>query len=476
MIPILARTISRILGGVVSNTKHPSTRARISLAALTVAVLSAVVKLASLGSTLLIAAIFGTGDDLDAFFIAFMVPSFAMTVIAGSFSAAMVPTYVRVLRQQGQVDAQALFSRVMVLAVMLLCAATAVSAVAVPYFFPVLASGFSYSKVLLTRNLFFISLPLIAIKGMAVIYASILHAHKRFSLVAAAPVAVPAISVVVILLWTDDSTRIYAVAVGTVLGMFGELAVVACGVTGLQIKIIPRLSHRSKATTQVMAQYIPMVVGAMLAGGTTFVDQSMAASLAPGSVASLNYGGRLVAVVIHVLAGGLGTAVLPFFSSLVDSEDWAQLRRLLSYYTKLIFCTTPLLTLTLFLLSQQIISTFLERGMFDSGDSLLVGRIQAAYAVQIPFYVCGTMFVRLASATVKNQVLMVTAAISLTSNFILNLIFMKFWGIVGIALSTSVVSAVSLGYLMTFSYRRLPSAIQSCSDESWPDPVAKGIR
>ena len=289
---------------------------------------------------------------------------------------------------------------------------------------------------------------MIAVKGMAVIYASILHAHKHFSLVAAAPVSVPVSSVVVILLWADDSTRIFAVAVGTVVGMLGELAVVAWGVRRQDVDIVPRLSGRSAASGQVVAQYLPMVAGALFAGGTTFVDQSMAASLAPGSVASLNYGGRLVAVVIHVLAGGLGTAVLPFFSSLVDGEDWNELRRLLSYYTRLIFYTTPALVVLLCLLSQPIVSTFLERGMFDSGDSALVGSIQAAYAIQIPFYICAMMFVRLASAMVRNQVLMIAAAMSLAGNVILNLIFMELWGVVGIALSTSAVSALSLGYLV----------------------------
>ena len=453
-----AKTISRIVGGVAGTTNQRSMRARISLAALTISGLSAAVKLASLGLTLLIAAIFGTGDDLDAFFIAFMVPSFAMTVIAGSFSSAMVPTYVRVMQQQGRAEAQALLSRVMVLAAALLCGATAVAAVVVPYFFPVLASGFSHTKLLLTRDLFFVLLPLIAVKGMAVIYASILHAHRRFGIVAAAPVAVPLSSVVVILLWASDSTRIYAVAVGTVVGMLGELVVVAWGVRRQDIDIVPHLSCRSAASGQVISQYLPAVAGAILVGGTTFVDQSMAAALSSGSVASLNYGGRLVAVVIHVLAGGLGTAVLPYFSSLVESEDWSELRRLLSYYTRWIFFTTPALTALLCLLSHPIVSTFLERGMFDSGDSRLVGRIQAAYAVQIPFYICGTMFVRLASALVRNQVLMIAAALSLASNVVLNLIFMELWGVVGIALSTSAVSALSLGYMMLFAYRKLPAS------------------
>ena len=453
-----AKTISRILGGPAGTTHQPSMRARISLAALTVAGLSAAVKLASLGLTLLIAAIFGTGDDLDAFFIAFMVPSFAMTVIAGSFSSAMVPAYVRVMQQKGQAEAQVLLSRVMVLAAALLCGATAVAAVVVPFLFPVLASGFSDTKILLTRDLFFVLLPLIAVKGMAVIYASVLHAHRRFGLVASAPVAVPLSSVVVILLWASDSTRIYAVAVGTVVGMLGELVVVAWGARRQDVDIVPHLSCRSAASGQVISQYLPMVAGALLVGGTTFVDQSMAASLASGSVASLNYGGRLIAVVIHVLAGGLGTAVLPYFSSLVDSEDWSELRRLLSYYTRLIFFITPALTVLLWLLSHSIVSTFLERGMFDSGDSRLVGSIQAAYAVQIPFYICGTMFVRLASALVRNQVLMIAAAISLATNVVLNLVLMELWGVIGIALSTSAVSALSLGYMMLFAYRKLPAS------------------
>ena len=203
-----AKTISRILGGPAGTTHQPSMRARISLAALTVAGLSAAVKLASLGLTLLIAAIFGTGDDLDAFFIAFMVPSFAITVIAGSFSSAMVPAlYSRDAGSKAGPEAQELLSRVMVLAAVLLCGATAVAIVVVPYLFPVLASGFSDTKILLTRDLFFVLLPVIAVKGMAVIYASILHAHKRFTLVAAAPVSVPVSSVLVILVWADDSTR-----------------------------------------------------------------------------------------------------------------------------------------------------------------------------------------------------------------------------------------------------------------------------
>ena len=299
MMRTTAKTISRILGGAGGTTHEPSMRARISLGCSASSRCSVrAVKLASLGSTLLIASIFGTGDDLDAFFIAFMVPAFAMTVIAGSFSSAMVPTYVRVMQQEGKPQAQALLSRIMVLAAVLLCGTTAVAAVIMPYFFPVLASGFSTGKILLTRNLFFVLLPLISVKGMAVIYASIMHAHISAFRAGCgfAPVSVPVSSVVVILLWVDDSSQgSYAVAVGTVVGMLGELVVVAWGVK--------RQERRYRSASILQKCFESSGHFAVPADGrrrscslavATFVDQSMAASLASGSVASLNYGSRLV--------------------------------------------------------------------------------------------------------------------------------------------------------------------------------------
>ena len=56
-----------------------------------------------------VASFFGTGDDLEAFLIAFLVPSTAMSVICGAFGSALILTYVQV-REHGAAHAQALFS------------------------------------------------------------------------------------------------------------------------------------------------------------------------------------------------------------------------------------------------------------------------------------------------------------------------------------------------------------------------------
>ena len=98
-----------VIGRRDRSSSESSVRARITGAAVTIASFSVVVKLVALGSTLLIASLFGTGDDIEAYFIAFLLPSFIFQVVSGSFSSAMIPTYVQVAEQQGQAHPYALF-------------------------------------------------------------------------------------------------------------------------------------------------------------------------------------------------------------------------------------------------------------------------------------------------------------------------------------------------------------------------------
>ena len=438
------------------SSSESSVRTRITSATVTIASFSVVVKSVALGSTLLIASLFGTGDDIEAYFIAFLIPSFIFHVISGSFSSAMIPTYVQVKEQQGQAHAYALFSRIMFLAVGLLGLVAGISALTFPFVVRFLGAGFTPAKTALTQSMFYLLLPIIAFKGISTIYASVLHSHKRFSLVAFAPVVVPLSNIAVIASWAAPSTRIYAVALGTVIGMLGELLVLGWGLHREGIPVLPRWRHRSAASKQVIAQYFPMLAGAFLMGSTTLVDQSMAAAISSGSVASLNYGGRFVGVILHIAAGGIGAAVLPFFSNLVEGDDWVELRGLLLFYGIRIVLFSSAVSILLISLSGPLIGLALERGMFSGTDTALVGKVQAAYALQIPFYICGILLVRVISAMIANRVLMIASFFNLMVNIVLNYIFMQRWGVVGIALSTSVVYLFSFVFLLVMVWRKLP--------------------
>ena len=425
------------------------------MAALVIGAFTVGVKLVSLGSTLVVASFFGTGDDLEAFLIAFLLPSMGMSVICGAFGSALVPTYVQVRAQHGNAHAHALFSRIMFLAVGLLGLVSVCFAWLFPYLLPLLASGFAPAKLALAIRLSYFLLPIIVVRGVTTIYGAVLNAEERFSLVAAAPALVPAATIACMLLWPAPATRIYALAVGTIVGMVGELIAVSWALKLRGIVLLPRRSASSAASRQVVSQYFPLLAGALLMSGTKFVDEAMAASLAAGGLASLSYGGRFVNVILLVMSGAIATAALPYFSRLVDARDWTALRSLLRVYITRILLLTTGIALLLVIFSKTLIGFVLERGMFSGGDTVLVGRIQAVYALQIPFYVGGIMFVRLISSLKANQVLVIGALANLIINIALNRIFMQIWGVTGIALSTVCVYLFSCSFIMIMAYRKL---------------------
>jgi putative peptidoglycan lipid II flippase len=128
-------------------------------AAITVALMTVFVKVAAVGKELVVAWRFGTGDELDAFLIALIIPSFIINVVAGSFNAALIPTYVQVREQEGMAAAQRLFSGVMVWSLGLLGITTLLMVAAAPLYLTWIAQGFSPEKLSLTFRLLCLIAP-----------------------------------------------------------------------------------------------------------------------------------------------------------------------------------------------------------------------------------------------------------------------------------------------------------------------------
>jgi putative peptidoglycan lipid II flippase len=431
-----------------------SVNQRILRAALTIAGVSCLVKVATTVKDMVVAASFGTGDTIDAFLIAFSVPTFLINVLAGSFNAALIPTYIQVREREGRAAAQRLFSGTVAFSSALLVLATILLAGFGPYLLPLLGSGFSPEKRDLTLRLFYLLLPTIAISGLATNWGSVLNAGERFGLAAVAPIMVPVVSTVSLLV-AGAAGGIDALAWGTVAGFLLQAAVLGWSLRRQELRLLPRWHGNDAAMMQVIHQYLPMLAGGILMNSTRLVDQAMASMLAPGSVAVLGYGNRVVGLVVGLTTSALGTAVLPYLTRMVAAADWAGLRHTLRSYTKLILATTIPLTVLLYLVAGPLVRIVFQRGAFTGEDTHLVAGVQAMYTLQIPFYTLSILFVRLISALRANQILMWGTAISAVVNIVLDYVLMRVMGIAGIALATTAVYCISLCFLGTMSCRLL---------------------
>ena len=431
-----------------------STNRKIFRAAFTIALVSTVAKGGVVLKDLVVARVFGRSDALDAFLIAFLVPSFVLALVMSSLGSALIPVLVETRQKRGTEAEQKLLSSMMLLSMSFLVLIATLLGLFAPFYLPVLGSSFSAQKLLLTRQILYCLLPFLVFSGLAIFVSGVLSAYKKFALPALVPIATPLITIAAIL-WTPKSWSVFALAIGVVAGGFLEAAILLRLLKTCGMRFRLRWHGLDADVRSVLGQYAPVLAGSVLMCSTTVIDQAMAAMLPSGSVAALSYANKIVALIVAIGATALSTAILPYFSHMVAEQDWAGCRHTLKRYTALTFATTVPLTLALIAFSHPLIRLIFQRGAFTAVDTDLVSHVQICYFIQVPFYMCGMLFVRFLSSIRRNDVLMYGSAISLALDISLNLVLMRKMGIAGIALSTSLVYVVAFIILGALSVRLL---------------------
>lgn len=428
-----------------------SVNRRVLGATLLIGVLTFAIKVISLLKESFVAAAYGTGSSFDAFIVALLLPTTLISIISGSLNAALIPTYIEVRETEDRDAAHRLYTSVLMLNVVLLVGLTALMAATSRLWLPLIASGFDADKLALTRTLLFGSLPIVVITGLSITWGALLNAGERFALVALAPALQP-LAIVLGLGLLLSSMGIYALLIGTLLGVALEAALVGSALARQGHPILPRWYGASPAVRKVFAQYGACIAGAFLVSGMSLVDQAMASHLGPRSNSALNYGSKLVGLMLSLGASSLGTAILPQLSKMVALQDWTGIRHFLKTYAKLILGITVPVTFLLILVSKPMVRLLYEHGSFSPADTALVTQVQIFYLLRIPISTVGVLVTRTLTALKANHILMMVSGLSFALNIVFNYIFMKRFGVAGISLSTSAWCSVTLLYLSLALY------------------------
>jgi putative peptidoglycan lipid II flippase len=446
--------------------KKESVKHKILSAAVVVAIFTILAQAFGFAKELAVAAWFGTGDALDAFLIALLIPTFIVNILSGSITAAFLPAFIRTYKEKSLSEAQLLLSGVVFWFIVCCLFITGLLILTIPVYTPVLASGFSFEKQKLTKIILASLMPIVLFKGLSNICAGLLNAFERFALAAVVPLSV-SLAIIVFVISCGRILGIYALALGTIAGFMIETVVLFIAVVRRGLSLRPRYVSLAGEMRVVTGQFWPKVAGTLLMGSTELVNKGMAAGLISGSVASLTYGNKIVAVIVTLASTAIGTAVLPYFSKMVADRDWQSILTTVKVYLKLIFGLSLPVVAAICLFSEPLVRIVFARGAFTVQDAEVVSSIQTFFALQIPFYVAGVMVGRLIWSLQANRILMWGGAINLVLTIILNLWFIDLMGLQGIALSTSCVYCVSFLYLSFFTRKLIRHRSSQKSITDW---------
>jgi len=211
----------------------------------------------------------------------------------------------------------------------------------------------------------------------------------------------------------------------------------------------------TEAAREVAGQYGPVLLSGVVASGGLLVDQSMAAMLPAGSVSALVYGNRLVSVVVALVAGAVSTVLTPYFSRMIAQKDWSGCRRTIRTWVGVSAAVSVPIAVLMIAGAPFLVRTLFERGAFGSQDTAVVASVMGMYAIQIPFFVCSRVFYRFLIAMRRTDLALYCGMLNLILDIALNLLLMRWLGVAGIALATSLWTVSTFFFLWYWSRRSL---------------------
>jgi putative peptidoglycan lipid II flippase len=434
-----------------------SVNRRIFRAALSVAAAGIVVKLVATLKEFAVAGVYGRSDAMDAFLAAILIPNLLINLISESMNQALVPTLVKVRELEGRERAQQLLSSSMLWVCLLLAAVTAVMGLGARGFFPLIAWNFPPAKLDLSIRLFYALLPIVVITGIATNCTAVLNTFDRFAWPALAPVATPALIILGALL-LSGRMGVWAMVYSSLAGALIHAGVVAWMMESHGYKLRLFWHGTTEATREVARQYGPVLLSSVVASGGLLVDQAMAATLPAGSVSALAYANRFVSVVITLLAGAISSAVVPYFSRMVAHRDWSGCRATLRTWVRLTALVSAPIAAVLIFGAHLLIRVTFQHGVFGPRDTALVTPVLAMYALQIPFYVSSRVFYRFLVAMRRTDLILYCGVLNLALDIVFNLILMRWYGVAGIALATSLWTVSTFLFLWYWARRLLAEA------------------
>jgi putative peptidoglycan lipid II flippase len=448
-----------------TNTESPlqltdsSTRGRWAIlgSIFTISILTLIVKMVALGKDLVAAHQFGTSDAMDAFLMAFLIPALIPMIMSQSLPSALVPAYAVVRELDGSLAADRMAVQAMWLYALKLGIAVAIAYLAQPVLIPLLTHKFSPEKQVLCAALFRNLLPFAFCYGLSFGFISWLQANKRFAISSIAPAVIPLTTL--LFLTQSKQLGIWAFIYGTNVGSLLLVLVLAFAANSTSEHPLLRPGKVGAASKHLFRESIPLLASGLLVVGLPFLDQWMAGWMESGSVAVFSYSEKICSIVLSIGAGSAAQALLPYLTDHAGKRDWLGLKSTTLRYSAIIIGASLPVVAIFWIAAPNLVQLLLERGSFGQEDTARVATVLRFHALQIPFYIAAVMASKVILAMRAGKFMLFTTLMNLALNAILNTIFMRFWGVAGLALATTGVYLLSAIMLYAYMFIVIPRRI-----------------
>ena len=410
----------------------------------------------------LFAALLGAGFYADAFVVAFRIPNLLRDLFAeGALSAAFIPTFARVEKEEGPEAAHAVANRVVGALLIVVGLLTLLGVLFADQIVWALASGFfaEEGKAELTALLARIMMPFLPALSLAAVMMGMLNARRVFATPALAPalfnLSAIAVGVFLKLAGYPASTAVVGWSLGTLLGGFAQFGIQLPALRRQGFRLRPRFTGlwRDPSLRRIARLMAPATLGLAAIEANIFINTQFASGQ-PGANAWLNYAFRLMYLPIGIFGVAIATVTTSTLARRAAEKDLPGVKAGLSQGLRHVAFLAVPSTVGLVVLAEPIIRLVYQYGRFTPADTRATALALAGYALGLYAYSGVKVAAPAFYALDRPRVPLVGSAAAVLTNLLLNLAFFRYLGYVGLAIGISLGAMVNLS-ILTLAFRRL---------------------
>jgi len=397
-----------------------------------------------------LAAVFGAGNEMDAFVVGFRIPNLVRELFAeGAMSAAFVPTFTRYLTLEGKPAAWRLGNNVLNALLIVTGGLVLLGIVAAGPLVGAYAADYSATpgKLGLTITLARVMLPFLTLAAIAAAVMGMLNSLHHYFVPALSPAAFNVVTIICALVLTPlmpafGQPRVMAIAVAAIIGGFGQIAVQWPALRHEGFRYQPVLDGRDAGLREVVMLMGPGTLGLAATQINLLVSTQLAVGQGTGAVSWLQYAFRLMNLPIGLFGVSIATAVLPAVARHAAVDDQQAVSKTFARGIALMLMVNVPASVGLFILAAPIVQLLLERGHFLRSDTIATAAAVQCYTIGLVGYSAARIASPVFYALKRSRIAVLLSTISIVVNLALSILFVRWLGFRGLALATSTAAII----------------------------------
>ena len=397
----------------------------------------------------------GARGDVDAYQIAFVIPEILNSIVASGFlSVTFIPIFSGYLASDREEEGWQVFSLVLNSFGSLLIAFIGVSM----YFAPelmtwiapgikdpaLLAKAIRMTRIILPAQFFFFAGGL---------FTAVQFAKEDFTLPALAPL-VYNIGIIAGGMLLGPFLKMEGFSWGVLAGSFlGNFAIQYKGARNVGMKYTPAFGFAHPDFIAYIRLTLPLMVGLTMTFSTEFFLKFFGSYLPEGSIACLNYGLRIMLILVGLLGQAVGIASFPYLARLAAENRIQEMNRLLNRTLKYLSVIIPF-SMLFMVLRHEVVTILFERGRFDAAATAKTADILVYLMIGAFAFAAQTIVVRGYYAMRNTLFPAIYSTIGVLVSVPFYILGMKLMGAGGVALAISISAILQVILLYTIWNRR----------------------